>query len=110
RLLTRAEAQLRRLKRSCSGEPTPKPTVLPEPLSPQTGEASFGLVRARAPAGSDHVEVGVDGRPTRTLALATRSVAVRSQAPTGLHEFTLRFLGRGRVLQILQARDVWVLP
>jgi beta-lactamase class A len=109
-LLSQATAELARLPRSCSKGPSRSNPRLREPISPLSGEAFFDWVQARAPTGARKVEISVDGTPTRTLPLTSRSVGLRTGAQPGLHDLTVRFLKGARIIETLEARNVWVLP
>jgi hypothetical protein len=77
-------------------------------LSPPSGEAFFGVVRAAGPVDATRVELRVRGGRRRTA----RPVAGRAvfRLPPGRYDLAVRFLARGRIVGRARAAGVWALP
>jgi beta-lactamase class A len=109
----RAAAARRRVdaaRSACRGDARPSP-VVPPVLSPASGEATFGALVARAPAGADRAELRVDGRPAGDpLRVAGGRVRTTLAVAPGRHDVELRFLSPSGVAGTARGRGVVVLP
>ncbi|MGD9694692.1 MAG: serine hydrolase [Thermoleophilia bacterium] len=102
-------SRLGRLRRGCTGSARPAaPAVLA--LSPGSGEASFGALVARAPAGASAARLRIDGGAPAALEVAGGRVRTRIDAPPGAHDLELRYLRDGRVVATARAAGVRLLP
>jgi hypothetical protein len=77
-------------------------------LSPRTGEAFFGVVRAVGPAEATRAELRVRGGRQRV----TRPVGGRAvfRLSPGRYDLAVRFIARGRIVGRAHAERVWTLP
>lgn len=80
-------------------------------VTPLDGEASFGEVVGRAPAGVRDAVLLVDGRwAGRVRVAADGEARFTIQGRVGLRSVTVRFLDGARVVGAATARRVWLLP
>jgi beta-lactamase class A len=87
-------------------------TPTSEPREPRSGEAFFGTVRTRIPAGTRTVEVRWNGSVLDVLRVRGPSVSVRPSFAGRTHgTLDLRFLAaNGKPLEEQTAKNVWALP
>ena len=105
----RLAAVARRSAGSCPGTalvPTPRAPV----IQPSSGEATFGAVVARAPAGAERAVLVVDGQIRTQVAVRGGRARATVRGEGGRHDLELRFLRDGRVLGTIASRGVWLLP
>jgi beta-lactamase class A len=79
-------------------------------ISPAPGEAFFGAVVARAPAGAETAELSVDGRPAATAAVRGGRARFAVTAAPGPHDLRVSFGAGGRVSRVVRADDAVLLP
>jgi hypothetical protein len=77
-------------------------------LSPRSGEAFFGVVRAVGPAQASRVELRVRGARRRTARPVRGRVVFR--LPPGRYDLAVRFFAGGRLVGRVRADRVWSLP
>ncbi len=96
-------------RRRCRGDarPSAEPRGV---LSPGAGEAFFGEVVARAPAGADAARILLDGAVVAEAPAAGGRVRASVSAPPGRHDLEVRFLAGDRDAGLVRAPDVWLLP
>ena len=78
--------------------------------SPLSGEAFYGAVRARAPAGATRAVLYVNGKRTAQASVRRGRVRFRLLRVPGRLDLTVRFERGRRVLRRERARGVWLLP
>jgi len=104
-----AAAELERLPRRCSAGRVVKVEPARELGTPRSGEAFFGEVRARAPAGAQGAQLVVDGRVVGVLPIRSGFATGLLRALPGRYDLRVRFSGE-RPLESARAPDVWLLP
>lgn len=80
----------------------------PLELSPRSGEAFFGVVRAVGPAGATRAELRVRGGRRRVARPIEGRVLFR--VPPGRRDLAVRFLAGRRLVGRVRAEGVWSLP
>ena len=80
-------------------------------MRPASGEAFFGSIVSRGPAGSVRGRILVAGRPWKDLALKNRTLTFRATGQYRSYDFTIEFLDDGgQVVGRAEALDAWLLP
>ena len=82
----------------------------PALVTPLDGEASFGEVVARAPAGARDAVVLVGGRWAGRTRVAGGQARFTVKGQVGPQAVTVRFVDGGRVVGAVTAKRVWLLP
>jgi beta-lactamase class A len=93
----------------CRGDARP-PAPAPQALSPGAGEAFFGAVVARAPAGADAARILLDGAVVAEPPVSGGRVRAAVSAAPGRHDLEVRFLTAGGDAGRARAPGVWLLP
>lgn len=83
---------------------------IPALVTPLDGEASFGEVVARAPAGARDAVLVVGGRWAGRVPVESGEARFTMNGRVGPQAVTVRFVDGERVLGAVTARRVWLLP
>jgi len=113
--LPTARQTLTRALPACTGLSWSRPLIRrPGLLEPLDGEAFFGTIRSRVPAGTDRLEAHWNGRLIlqRSHDAAAGAIAqiVLSQVRPGPGVVELRFFSGERLLSAQEVRQLWLLP
>ncbi len=95
---------------ACRPGSAPRRAAIPALDAPRPGEAFFGAVAARAPAGAASAELRADGRPVAVLRVVRGVARARLRLAPGAHDLELRFLAGGRLVGVARSPAVWLLP
>ncbi len=108
RAAARAHGAVRRAAPDCrgTGGGRPAPRL---PISPADGEAFFGPVVARAPAGADAATLRVDGRAAGVAPIRAGRARFALDGPPGRHELSVTFTSAGRPVHVTRTRRAWLL-
>ena len=74
------------------------------PISPADGEAFFGPVVARAPAGADAATLRVDGRAAGVAPIRAGRARFALDGSPGRHELRVTFTSAGRPVHVTRTR------
>jgi beta-lactamase class A len=109
RAAARARARVAPALRQCPGSGRAA-RRRPSPISPRNGEAFYGVVVARAPAGATAARLRVSGGPEVTRRVRNGKARFVVDRPPGRYSLRVAFLRGTRSRGTVHATGVWLLP